>query len=68
MDLEYYLLIAPTNKKGEMEYVVSNSPTAQMKYTLNLGQNLTTGTYKIVVKLYDNDEYIGEAFDYLIIK
>ena len=68
VDLADYLFIAPTNKKGEMEYVVSNSPTAQMKYTLNLGQNLTTGTYKIVVKLYDNDEYIGEAFDYLIIK
>lgn len=68
VDLADYLFIAPTNKKGEMEYVVSNSPTAQMKYTLNLGQNLTTGTYKIVVKLYDNNEYIGEAFDYMIIK
>ena len=39
-----------------------------MTYTLDLAQNLTTGTYKIVIKLYDGEQYIGETFEYMIIK
>ncbi len=68
VDLADYVTIAPTNTKNEKEYIVSNSPTANMTYSIDLGTNLKTGTYKIVVKLYDNDEYIGEAYEYLIIK
>ena len=39
-----------------------------MTYSLSMKNALTSGTYKIVIKLYDEDEYIGEAFDYIIIK
>ena len=30
--------------------------------------DLITGTYKLVYKLYDGDTYVGEAFDYIVIK
>lgn len=50
------------------EYVFSDKPTDSMEITLNTKNNLTTGTYKIVFKLYDNSEYIGEDYEYVIIK
>ena len=37
-------------------------------YFLTLKQNLMTGTYKLVYKLYDGDIYVGEAYEYMIIK
>ena len=52
----------------ENEYVFSDKPTDSMEITLNTKNNLTTGTYKIVFKLYDNSEYIGEDYEYIIIK
>lgn len=68
VDIGEYLTVAPTDTKKEKEYVVSRNPSANMKYSLDLATDLVTGTYKIVVKLYDGDEYIGEAYEYLIIK
>ena len=54
--------------KNDKEYVISKKIESNMTYTLGLTNNLVTGTYKIVIKLYDNDEYIGEGYEYLIIK
>lgn len=52
----------------EYEYLVSNNPSATSEYVLTLKENLTSGTYKMVFKLYDNDTYMGEVYEYLIIK
>ena len=68
IDLNDYVTNAPTNKKGELEYAINESPQSQMSYFFNLRTNLTTGTYKFVVKLYDSNEFIGEAYEYMIIK
>ena len=58
--------LVTTNK--EKEYLVSDSPEAVMTNNYTLKENLKTGTYKIVYKLYDEETYVGEAFDYIIIK
>lgn len=50
------------------EYSVVNGPISKNTIFLYLKDNLMTGTYKIVFKLYDADTYIGEAYDYLIIQ
>lgn len=68
VDLSDYLVTPYTDTKKENEYVVSRNPTGNLTYSIDLGQNLMTGTYKMVFKLYDGDEYIGEAYEYLIIK
>lgn len=68
IDLADYVTILPSDKKENLEYVISQSPTAQMNYSLDLKNNLQTGTYKFVVKLYDSNEFIGEAYEYMIIK
>ena len=68
VDLQDYVSdnLVTTNK--EKEYLVSDSPEAVMTNNYTLKENLKTGTYKIVYKLYDEETYVGEAFDYIIIK
>ena len=31
-------------------------------------ENLLSGTYKLIVSLYDGENYIGEVYQYIIIK
>ncbi len=50
------------------EYIVTDTPAAKFKNVLNFGTNLETGTYKLVYKLYDRQTYIGEAYEYIIIR
>lgn len=68
VDLSDYLSISLTPTKNDKEYLITNTPQATMKFFFNLGTDLVTGTYKLVFKLYDNGEYIGETYEYLIIK
>ena len=61
-----------TNEYGEgykeNEYYVFNNPSSRNTIFLYFKENLITGTYKLVFKLYDSDNYIGEAYEYFIIK
>lgn len=68
VDLKDYVstILIATNR--EKEYEVSSSPVESSTHFLLLKDNLTTGTYKLVYKLYDGNIYIGEAYEYLIIK
>ena len=68
VDLSDYLSISLTPTKNDKEYLITNTPQATMKFFFNIGTDLVTGTYKLVFKLYDNGEYIGETYEYLIIK
>ena len=49
-------------------YYLSANPVSDVQYNLHMKSNLVTGTYRIVVSLYDNDNYIGEVYEYMIIK
>lgn len=68
VDLKDYVgnILTPTVR--EKEYLVSQEPTDSMTHSLSLNSNLTTGTYKLVYKLYDENEYVGEAYEYIVIK
>ena len=55
-------------EKYQYEYEFSNSPTGSQNHYLMLKSNLVTGTYKVVYKLYDGENYVGEAYEYIIIK
>lgn len=48
-------------------YLVTDNPTENFDFALNLKENLVTGTYKVVFYLYDNDVYIGEVYQYIVI-
>ena len=68
VDLQDYIETTLTETKREKEYEVSNNPSETTTYFLYLKENLVTGTYKLVYKLYDGNEYVGEAYEYVIIK
>ena len=68
VDLNDYVEILLTPTKREKEYVISTNPLANTTYFLYLKPDLVTGTYKLVYKLYDGDTYIGETYEYMIIK
>ncbi len=53
---------------AEKEYLVTDNLTETMSYNLAFKENLMTGTYKIVFRLYDDTTYIGEAYEYIIIR
>lgn len=68
VDLKDYTSNQLTPTKREKEYVVSESPIQKITDFYTLKSNLQTGTYKLVYKLYDGDTYVGEAYDYVVIK
>lgn len=68
VDLSDYVTNMLTQTKREKEYVVSTKPASLSDNYLMFKNNLTTGTYKLVFKLYDEDTLIGETYEYFIIK
>lgn len=68
VDLKDYVSDLLTSTGREKEYVVSKNPLSSFTKYLLLKPNLTTGTYKLVYKLYDGDVYVGEAYEYMVIK
>lgn len=55
-------------EKNELEYVISNDPFEEQNLFIYMKENLVTGTYKFVFTLYDNNTYIGDMYQYVIIK
>ena len=58
--------VSPTAR--EKEYVVSVKPAKEFNIAYVLKDNLVSGTYKLVYKLYDGNTYVGEAYEYIVIK
>ena len=57
---------AETNRNKT--YMLFENPESTMSTVLYLKENLTSGTYKVVFGLYDNNTYIGDVYKYIIIK
>ena len=68
VDLKDYISDELTQTSNDKEYLFTNSPTSSMTGEYHFKQSLKTGTYKIVYKLYDKTSYIGEAYEYFVIK
>ena len=58
-------IIETTTKK---EYLVTSAPNSEINFQAKMKENLKSGTYKLVFKLYDDDAFVGEAYDYIVIK
>ena len=50
------------------ELIVSNGVNSQTDVRMTYQDTLTSGTYRIVFRLYDQDQLIDEDFEYFIIK
>ena len=56
-------------KIGETnEYILTTNPVSNITYSLHFKENLMTGTYRLVVSLYDDTNYIGDVYHYIIIR
>ena len=55
-------------EKFEKEYLVTNTTKSTQDISLTLKTELKTGTYKLVYKLYDGKAYVGEDYEYIVIK
>lgn len=54
---------------NEYEYYISESPIANANYYLYMKEGpLVTGTYRLEIKLYDDNTFIGDVYRYIIIK
>lgn len=68
VDLKDYMSSYLSSTAREKEYVVTTAPTETMNFSNKMKENLTTGTYKLVFKLYDGNVFVGEAYEYIVIK
>ena len=68
VDFKEYFNENVSNSSIEKEYIFANPPMSTEQKIYTLKQNLKSGTYKIVCKLYDDKTYIGEDYEYIIIK
>ena len=50
------------------EYLLIDRPNATNNFDLPMNENLITGTYRLVFRLYDNNTKIGEIIRYIIVK
>lgn len=67
VDLKDYV-IDTFNQYSTKEYLLSNTPSAKMDFYLHFKSNLLSGTYRIQITLYDGNNYIGDVYQYIIIK
>ena len=58
----------PLSPQSDHEYIVTRQPTSQMQFIYTLKDELESGTYKIVFKLYDNNQVIDEDYEYIIVR
>ena len=68
VNMQDYITDTLTPATNTNEYVVTSNPTASSQYNYTFKDNLKSGTYKIVYKLYDGENYIGEDSEQIVIK
>ena len=68
VDLKDYVTNTLEITSNDKEYYLSKTPVNETTYFLYFKENLPNGTYKLVVSLYDDNNYIGETYQYIIIK
>ena len=68
VDLTNYFEGVNTLGNEKNEYLIIENPLQEQQLTINLKENLKSGSYKIKFILYDGDNYIGEVYQMIIIK
>ena len=50
------------------EYILLDKALRENNIFMNLNSNLKTGTYRLTLSIYNNNEYIGNIYKYLLIR
>ena len=62
--LEYNFISTSTDK----QYILLENPLSENTLFLTTKSNLKTGTYRLNLSVYDNNNYIGNIYKYLLIR
>ena len=68
VDLADYITDTLSEPVATNEYLLTDSPTSTITHQMHLKNDLMSGTYKITYKLYDGTNFVGEAYEYFVIK
>ena len=68
VDLKNYITNVLNTSGNDFEYILVDNPVSKSTYFWYLKDNLVSGTYKIVYSLYDDNNYIGDIYKYMVIK
>ena len=68
VDLRDYVTNNLTTTSEPNVFVLSNNPPTNFPTYLTTKPNLVSGTYKLVVSVYDNGIFIGDAHAFIFIK
>ena len=68
VDLKDYFNVSYNTTNKNNEYLLTNNPIDNSNVFVTVKDHLATGTYKVVFSLYDGNNYIGEVYQYIIIK
>ena len=60
-------LSSANNSLHPHEIKINTNINGTTIYTFSLGNNLTSGTYKLVFRLYDNNQVVDEEIQYVIV-
>ena len=68
VDLADYVSNSLVQTNVENEYKIADNPTESTLSIFDFKENLVTGTYKLTYKLYDDGVFVGDAYEYIVIK
>ena len=68
VDIRDYFQNQFTTTSTPNEFLLTRYPANNTNIFLTTKSNLVSGTYRVVISLYDGNNYIGEVYQYLIIK
>ena len=68
VDLQDYVTNRLTTTNENKVYLLSNNPATNFPTYYTTKTNLVSGTYKLVVSVYDNGIYIGDSHVFIFIK
>ena len=68
VDLQDYLTDELTLSNNPLEYLITSEPVNNYEVDVNTKNQLLTGTYKVEIKLYDGNVFIGKISKSFIIK
>ena len=60
-------LASANNSLHPHEIRINTNINGTTTYTFSLSNNLTSGTYKLVFRLYDNNQIVDEEIQYVIV-
>ena len=68
VDIKDFFNYNYTDTNIDKEYILLDKALSENNIFMSIKDNLKSGTYRLTFTIYDNNEYIGNIYKYLLIK